>query len=89
MSLAPTKASIKHLPYGIWVCADGTTYLFNRSYTPLWKKERGQFARKLDGNERIDFISEFFLWTDDISPRGNSGVRASMETLLASFRERV
>jgi hypothetical protein len=45
--------SYAHLPYGIWICADGREVLFNRAYTPIWQRRPGQTAEPADPSERV------------------------------------
>lgn len=34
----PARGPNSHLPYGIWVCSDGTQLLFDRNYVPQWMR---------------------------------------------------
>lgn len=49
----PATGRNSHIPYGIYVCPDGTEVLFCRNYTPL-------FARNADGSgaQRVPLLSD-------------------------------
>ena len=34
----PTSGPNSHIPYGLWICPDGTQLLFDRNYVPRWRR---------------------------------------------------
>lgn len=73
------------LPYGMWVCDDGTAYLFNRRYEPIWVKRPGRKATEADPKEWVKWRTQFWFWSD-FTDIGNSKVLASqMRFIRDSF----
>jgi hypothetical protein len=67
-------------PYGFWVCDDGREVLFNRHYTPILQRYRGQPCWPADPNEWVKFEKQFWLYNDGTPPEL---VKARMNWLLA------
>lgn len=42
------------MPYGKWVCPDGSEVLYNRDYRPLWKRETDGTVTSIDSTLYID-----------------------------------
>ena len=34
----PASGPNSHIPYGLWICPDGTQLLFDRNYVPRWRR---------------------------------------------------
>lgn len=59
----------KTLPYGQYVCADGSKVLFNRDYEPLIKIMADGTRSACDPKEQIIFDrQEWFYWADTHKP---------------------
>lgn len=51
------------VPYGMWICKDGSVYLFNRGYQPIAVRKPGQPAELVkDPNMRVDFCSQVWFY---------------------------
>lgn len=46
----------RDLAYGQWLIADGATVLFNRAYSPIWRKSDAGEWQPIEGNPRIENI---------------------------------
>ncbi|MEQ8823816.1 MAG: hypothetical protein RIC14_05535 [Filomicrobium sp.] len=81
------KAEKMELPYGIWVCADGTLYLFNRKYQPIWYRAPGAaVAKPANRSERVPFVNQVWLWDDDTDIAHNAEVANAMRKFLTKFK---
>ena len=67
-------------PYGFWVCADGREVIFNRHYTPILQRYRGQPCEPADPGEWVVFEKQFWLYNDGTPPEL---VKARIDWLLA------
>jgi hypothetical protein len=59
------------MPYGRWTCADGTEFLFNRDYRPLWKKRPDGLVVAADPDEQVNFLKQEFFFEDHTFPLDN------------------
>lgn len=51
------------IPYGMWICRDGSVYLFNRGYQPIAVRKPGQAAELVKEPEmRVNFCSQVWFW---------------------------
>ena len=74
----------KHLPYGLWTCADGREVLFNREYQPIYQRKNGVLS-PADPNEWVDYTSQRFFYSD--RKARFSKTREKIENLLEDFRQ--
>ena len=73
------------IPYGCWIGDDGTAYLFNRKYEPIWRKEPGKKAVPADRTAWVPHVSEFYFW-DDFTDIGHRPILAGqMRRIRDSF----
>jgi hypothetical protein len=61
--------SVMHLclPYGKYICADGTEVFFNRYYQPIWKMRNGQYL-PADPGEWITYATQEWFYDDHNPP---------------------
>jgi hypothetical protein len=76
-----------HLPYGMWICADGTVYLFNRKYKPIWKRLPKMLDAEpvLDQKEWVKYVTEIHFWNDGSDIGNHPRVAEQMRFVLKSF----
>ncbi len=81
------RDTYKDLPYGMYVCHDGTVYLFNRGYQPLRCKrpqDDGSFAVSRD--KHVPNIAQnIHFWDDTCSPRDDPKLTKHFQTILEMF----
>jgi hypothetical protein len=53
------------LPYGKWICEDGTEVLFNRDYAPIWRKTPKGDITKIDADTWVEHIDRSEGYYDD------------------------
>lgn len=46
------------MPYGKYICSDGSEVLYNRDYRPLWKKEPDGAVVPVDSDQYIDHVRQ-------------------------------
>jgi hypothetical protein len=56
------------LPYGMWVCLDGSTYLFNRKYQPIYQKTPDGVVVPADREGWIKWVSQIYFYDDSAKP---------------------
>jgi hypothetical protein len=61
------------LPYGAWRCSNGETYLFDRSYYPMWKRSRRGIITPAPRVWLKNIVSEEWFFNDDTTPWYNEG----------------
>ena len=62
-----------YLPYGKWICADGTEVLYNRDYCPIWARTPAGKVFTLDPDTWVSGIqsSNDFYYADGSKPWDN------------------
>jgi hypothetical protein len=73
------------LPYGVWECDDGTRYLFNRKYEPIWRRTPAGVVSAVVGKFWVHWAKQEWFYNDDNPPWRNSKTRKLCETILDSF----
>jgi hypothetical protein len=53
------------LPYGKWICVDGTEVLYNRDYAPIWQKSPKGNVTKIDADTWVEHIDHSKHYYDD------------------------
>jgi hypothetical protein len=74
------------LPYGKWVCPDGSEVLYNRDYCPLWAKKPDGTVEALDPDTWVTIETQAESYFND----GNSpwwGDKRTMEIGMAVLKE--
>jgi hypothetical protein len=75
------------LPYGMWLEKDGSIVLFNRSYTPIWRRSPGVDGVTTaipgpilpDVKNWINWIKQVHLFDDGSAPWHHAAVREFLE----------
>lgn len=82
-SLLPMRL---YLPYGKWICADGTEVLYNRDYCPIWAKTPAGEVLTLDPDTWISGIqnSNHSYFGDGSKPWND---KATLEKCLNALKE--
>jgi hypothetical protein len=81
-----TERRERELPYGRWVTADGTEYLFNRRYRPIWERGPGwPWAHRADPMTWVDWVDQAWFFFDGNAPwaGGNPPQRKAAKVSLA------
>jgi hypothetical protein len=81
------------LPYGRWICKDGTVCLHNRDYHVIWEKlPDGTVQEPVDPQAWREIVAEEWFYGDGCKPYPSSknpafdkGSRARCEAALAEF----
>jgi hypothetical protein len=74
------------IPYGCWICEDGTQILFDREYRPMWKRPgECQPATRADPNEWIDWVMMYSLHDDAPQPRHSKRLRYLLGLVVEEF----
>jgi hypothetical protein len=79
----------RELPYGVWVCGDGTLVLFNRGYAPIWKRTPDGTVTRVKtpafGKNWVKWEKQYHFFNDSNPPWRNAQTRRFCEELLESF----
>lgn len=70
---------ISNLPYGMWVCSDGSEVLFNRGYQPMFERRKGDGCWKITENRHIHFRDQLAFrdeYQHDVWAAGEDGQQA-------------
>jgi hypothetical protein len=74
------------LPYGKWICADGTEVLFNRDYCPLWAKSKDGVIEAIDPDFWIAYEEQHHYFNDGTVPwRGDKKKLTELEGVLEEW----
>ena len=83
------KDDERELPYGIWREADGAEVIFNRGYTPLWRRAPDGTVTRIphnpDAKVWIEWVKQTFLYETRTPPDRNKAVRQRCEALLREW----
>lgn len=76
------------LPYGKWVCGDGSEVLFNRDYTPIWLKTPLGKVTSIDIDTWVDYKekTEFYYGDGDAPYRGNRSTFLKCTSVLEDWK---
>jgi hypothetical protein len=58
----------RHLPYGMWTCADGREVLFAREYQPICERLPDQPPRLIDNRPRVPWVNQQWFYNDATPP---------------------
>ena len=72
------------LPYGRWLCKDGTEFLFDRRYCALWQRSPDGFTTPSRNIWVRNIAEEFWFFDDDTAPWYEN--QAAFESLMRSLR---
>ncbi|MEJ7778895.1 MAG: hypothetical protein WKF68_04825 [Daejeonella sp.] len=74
------------LPYGKWICTEGTEVLFNRDYSPIWLRKVDGTVNSIDEDTWIDYLDEpDFYFADNNTPW--SGDKVTFAKCLRVLKE--
>jgi hypothetical protein len=80
------RPKYRRLPYGRWLCSDGTEVLFSRRYKPLWSRSPGAAAVPMVGNEWIqNIVDERWFYDDKNEPWVNPATYSRCLQVLKEF----
>lgn len=69
---ADFKPRRHYLPYGKWVCGDGSEVLYNRDYYPLWIRDRQGNVTEIDADTWVNYVEDIYLFEGSNRPWENS-----------------
>lgn len=72
------------LPYGIWICMNGSQILFNRDYNAIWLKPKEGGVVAIDPDARIIYTEQVFFFNDNNPPWIN---KRTLEGCIKVLRE--
>ena len=79
-----------HIPYGLYVCSDGTQVLHCRNYTPMWiRSGDGEVAQRVpllpDGKSRwVNYESTGYFFIKGSHPIGRNPRRRSVKAAVVN-----
>jgi hypothetical protein len=78
------------LPYGRWRDRDGTVWLFNRRYVPIWRKSAGGLPEAVSGSRGepwVDWIEQHWFFRNSPFCRNaeSRALRRELEDVLQEF----
>jgi hypothetical protein len=80
-----------HLPYGLWIERDGSVVVFNRSYSPMWRRTPDGVVSRVDGPWRygdkiwINWVRQEYFYNDGFLPWHYPEVREFLEAILLDW----
>ena len=81
------KIDHSELPYGKWVCADGSSYLFNRYYQPIYRRCPDGVVEPADRSAWIDWTSQVYFYNDASKPSIVKHIRLILENFINSGKQ--
>jgi hypothetical protein len=89
---AERKHMCQQLPYGLWVERDGSGVLFNRYYTPIWRRTCDGITSRVtdpprwpDGRIWINWTRQVHFYDFRFTPWHHAEARELCEEVLAWF----
>jgi hypothetical protein len=79
------------LPYGIWRERDNSEVLFNRDYSPLWRRKSDGSVSRVDdpigagGKRWIHWVDQRWFFNDGNPPWRNRATRELCEAILRDW----
>ena len=75
-----------YLPYGKWICSDGTQVLYNRDYCPLWVKGPDGKVASIDADYWIDYKKDEYYFEGSQAPWYGVKTKKYMERCIAELQ---
>lgn len=87
MTKEKLKEVRKKLPYGIWV-TDTHEVLFNRSYHPIWRRNKDSYdnVEKINEHEWVHFNAQAWYFNDSNPPWTNAKTEKKCMEVLELFK---
>jgi hypothetical protein len=75
------------LPYGAYLCSDGSAVLFDRRYQPMFRADRNGRVTADDPRRWVDgILGKVWFFDDTCSPRRNPETRRRVTAIHARWR---
>lgn len=74
-----------YMPYGKWVCGDGSEVLFNRDYHPIWAKLKSGEVIRLEPKTWVKHEEQHYFFDDGSSPWRKKKTVAVCDSILKSW----
>jgi hypothetical protein len=76
-----------YLPYGKWICVDGSEVLYNRDYCPLWVKRPNGVVSEIDPDVWVDYVDDQHFFNANEAPWFGKQNNQKMETCQNVLRQ--
>jgi hypothetical protein len=81
------RADTRRLPYGVYLCGDGSAVLFDRRYQPLFRIDsRGRVSADDPDRWVTGIVAKVWWYDDSCSPRCNPETRHRVSVLLQRWQ---
>ncbi len=73
------------LPYGKWICDDGSEVLYNRDYKPIWVKKSNGEVSDIDPNTWVNHKDSIYFFNDGNPPWAKKKTREMCVGILKEW----